>query len=326
LLAFTVVAAVVMLVEQTPELILIPTALAVWTIWLWQPPLALVPLMVAYSLLCILIFASQFAWLLLPPMPGRLSATTLCSRLALGGQLLVVLVIISQGGLSPDAGMLVSVGAGALLELTLLLFLFGIIHFSIVHHRNVARSMAGDVYEQVREARMQRARLVLHWCNYGAGLLFSLVVSWGLIALHQTRFDVLTLAPASYLIVIAPFLMRDQALPERHIGGQVAALVGAALLLLPALWFSFSDPNLVPTLILVGESLLLLILGMLTRLRIFILSSAALVVIGTLRILFLSIPPSLPLLLMAFGTVLVVVATALIRARRRIQVAWTRWE
>jgi hypothetical protein len=326
LLAFTVVAAVVALVEQTPELMLMPIAFAAWTIWLWLPPLTLVQSMIAYSLLCLLIFASQFAWLLVPPKPGRLSARTLCNGLALGGQSFVVLAIIGQGGLALDAGTLVHVGAGALLELALLLFLCGIIHFSAIHHRNAARSMAGDAYEQVREARMQRAQLVLHWCNYGAGLLFSLVVSWELIALHQTRFDVLTLAPASYLIVIAPFLMHDQVLPERHIGGQVAALAGAALLLLPALWFSFSDTNLLPTLILVGESLLLLLLGMMTRLRIFILSSAALVVIGTLRILFLSIPPSLPLLLMAFGTVLVIVATGLIRARRRLRVAWTRWE
>jgi hypothetical protein len=325
LLAFTVVATVVMFVEQTPELMLIPTAFLAWTIWLWQPPLAPVASMVAYSLLCILIFASQFTWLLVPPMSGRLSPTKLCNGLALGGQLCVVLAIIGQGGLSPDAGSLVSVGAGALLELALLLFLSGIIHFGIVHHRNATRSAIGDVYEQVRADRMQRARLVLHRCNYGAGLLFSLAVSWDLIALHQTHFDVLTLAPASYLIVIAPFLMRDQILPEQRTSGQIATLAGAALLL-PALWFSFSDTNLVPTLILVGESLLLLLLGMMTRLRIFILSSAALIVIGTLRILFLAIPPSLPLLLMAFGAVLVVVATALIRARRRLLAAWTRWE
>lgn len=321
LLAFTALAVAIMLVERAPELLVIPTGLAAWTIWLWQPPLDFTLLMVVYSLLCLLVFASQFVWRLIAPASGGVSATALHNVLALGGQLVVVLAIMTQSGLSPDAGWLVHVGAGALLELALLLFLFG-----IVHHQNVARSLTGSIDEQTRESQMEIARSVLHWCNYGAGLLLSLVVSWELLAFHQTRFDVLTLAPASYLIVIAPFLLRDEVLPERQASGQVAALAGAALLLLPALWFSFNDANTVPTLILIGESLALLLLGMITRLRIFILSSAALIVVGTLRVLFLSIPPSLPLLLMAFGSVLVALATALILARHRLQTAWTRWE
>jgi hypothetical protein len=156
-------------------------------------------------------------------------------------------------------------------------------------------------------------------------LLLSLVVSWELSAFGQTRFDVLMLAPASYLSVIAPFLMRDETLPERHWAGQVVSLLGAALLLLPALWFSFSDSsNLVPTLVLVSESLALLLLGIATRLRIFVLGSASLLVVGTLRALFLSTPPSLAL--MVLGGTLVVIATALFLVRRKLQIAWTQWE
>ena len=79
-----------------------------------------------------------------------------------------------------------------------------------------------------------------------------------------------------------------------------------------------------PTLILVGEALALLALGILTRVRIFILSSAALVIVGTLRALFLSTPPSLALMLL--GGVLLAIATALILARRQLKAAWKQWE
>jgi hypothetical protein len=81
--------------------------------------------------------------------------------------------------------------------------------------------------------------------------------------------------------------MRDQTLPGRHWAGQVVAVSGAILLLLPALWFSFSDSNLLPT-------------------------------------LFLSTPPSL--FLMLLGVILVVIATALFLVRRRLKIAWTQWE
>jgi hypothetical protein len=135
----------------------------------------------------------------------------------------------------------------------------------------------------------------------------------------------LTLVPASYLIIAAPFLLRDQALPARQIAGQLVSLLGAALLLLPALWLSFNGILPLPTLILLTESLVLLALGLIIRLRMFILSSAALVVAGTLRLLFLSVPQSVPILLMVFGSLLVLLATGLILARHRLQHAWRHW-
>jgi hypothetical protein len=94
--------------------------------------------------------------------------------------------------------------------------------------------------------------------------------------------------------------------------------------LLPALWFSFGDSNLAPTLILVGESMALLLLGIAARSRIFVLSSASLLIVGTLRALFLSTPPSLAL--MVLGGTLVVIATALFLVRHKLQLAWTHWE
>jgi hypothetical protein len=180
--------------------------------------------------------------------------------------------------------------------------------------------------EANRANALKAALAVRHWCYYTAGLVFSLAASWELLALQQTRFDVLTLVPASYLIIVAPFLLRDSAITGRRGLGQMAALLGAALLLLPALWFSLNGADLLPTLILLVESLLLLVVGVIARMRIFILSSAALVVVGTLRILFLSMPPSVPILLLAFGGLLVLFATGLILSRHRLQVAWSSWE
>jgi len=122
LLEFTVVALVIMLVERVPEMLVFPAGFAAWAIWLWEPSLGQAPLMIAYSLLCALVFASQFTWRIFPSASGFLPATTPHVMLGLGGQALVVLVIIGQGGFSADSGQLVHVGAGALLELAILLF------------------------------------------------------------------------------------------------------------------------------------------------------------------------------------------------------------
>ena len=129
--------------------------------------------------------------------------------------------------------------------------------------------------------------------------------------------------------MIAPIVVHDEVLPDRHRMGQIVSILGAALLLLPTLWLSFSESNsnLLYTLLLMGESLALLILGFVTRLRIFILTGAGLVVIAALRALFLpslGIPTGLALAVL--GGILLAVATALSMARRRLQTAWTHWE
>ncbi len=271
MLGFTIIALVIMLVERIPELLVFPAGLAAWTIWLWEePPLDLVPLMIAYSLLCLVLFATQFTWRIIPPSSRWLPSAIPHAILGLGGQTIVVLSIIWQGGLSSNGpAQLAHVGAGALLELALLLFWYGYLHTGIVASANIS---VNDTQKSMRS--LQQAKVLQHWCYYVAGLLFSLVISWELSAFGQTRLDILLLAPASYLSVVAPFVMRDKTLPRRHWAGQVVALSGALLLLLPALWFSFSDSNLLPTLVLIGESLALLLLGIATRIRIFILSSA----------------------------------------------------
>src|SRR6266487_2575932 len=72
MLAFSIIALVIMLVERKPELLVFPAGLAAWTIWLWEkPPLDLVPLMIAYSLLCLVLFATQFTWRIIPSTTSR---------------------------------------------------------------------------------------------------------------------------------------------------------------------------------------------------------------------------------------------------------------
>ena len=319
LLAFSAVALGIMLVERLPELLVFPVGLAAWTIRLWYPSLDIAPLMMAYSGLCVLVFVSQIIWKVIPPVKHLLPVGSLHDLLGLGGQSIVVLAIALQGGLFADSGMLVHVGAGSLFVLAALLFAYG-----WMRTHNVTPVVSVERDDKVAAMRLLRAKEIQRWCYYSAGLLLSLVVSWELSAFRQTHLDVLLLAPASYLSVAAPFLMRDKLLPAHSMVGQVAAVLGASLLLLPSLWFSFSESNLLPTLILVGEALVLLALGIVTRVRIFILSSAALVVVGALRVLFLSTPPSLALMLL--GGILLAIATALILARRQLRAAWSKWE
>ena len=319
LLALTAIALCIMLVERFPELLVFPVGLAAWAIWLWYPTPHVAPMMMAYSGLCVLVFASRIIWRVLPPAKHLLPVGSLHDLLGLGGQSIVVLAIVLQGGFFADSGMLVHVGAGSLFILAALLFAYGWVRtHDIMPVVAVARDDKGAA------VRLQHAKEIQRWCYYSAGLLLSLVVSWELSAFRQTRLDVLLLAPASYLLVAAPFLMHDKLLPAHSKVGQGAAALGAALLLLPSLWFSFSESNLLPTLILEGEALVLLALGIVTRVRIFVLSSAALVVVGALRALFLSTPPSLALMLL--GGILLAIATALILARRQLRAAWSKWE
>src|SRR5579885_920138 len=288
----------VMLVERVPELLTVTVMLALWSItrthWpLWQQ-------MMAYSVLWTLVFAAQFLWKMLTPAIRLLEPMRLYSLVSIGGQVLVVLAIILQGGLSADAGLLAHVGAGSLFVLALLLFLYGYI-------------------QPDSESRL--------WFYYSAGLLLSLVASWELAAFRQTQADRLTLVPASYLIVIAPFIARDQSLSRHRMVGPACSIAGAALLLLPMLWLSFSQDNLQPTLILSGESLLLLVLGVATHQRFFVLSGAGLIIVSAIHALFL---PSLGipffLAIIMAGIILLGIATGLTLARHRLSSLWSQTE
>jgi len=298
LLSFIVLAFVIMLVEQKPAILLLITALAVWmlmrTQWsLWQ-------VTIAFNALFVLVFASHWLWHSLPAQQ-RMVASRLHSLLALCGQGCLILFIILNNVFFASTGQLAHMGASSLLVLAVLLYW----------------------YSQLDET----AQHIHVWCTYIAGLLMSLVVTWELSALGQTHLDLLTLAPATYLVIIAPFLSRDECIAHHHIIGQCCSLLGSATLLLPALWFSFNQSNLQPTLILAGESLTLLLMGVGTRIRIFVLSGASLVIVSALHALFLpslGIPSSLALTIL--GSILLILATALSIARHRVQAMWTLME
>ncbi len=290
--AFIVLTLGITLVERRPVLLTVPIALGIWMVvqthWqLWQQ-------MMAFAVLFFLIFAGSSVW----RMVSDNKQTTLYTALGFVGQIFVLLGIIAQGGLSTDAGALVQVGVGVLLLLSIQLLWYGL---------------------------MQPVKR--RWAMYGAGLLVALAIPWELSTLHQTRIEWLTLAPATYLIVVAPFLARDERIQDNSRIGQVCSILGSMLLLLPTLWSSFSDVNIEPTLILAGEALALLLIGVGTRVRFFVLTGAALVVVGAMHALFLpslGLPPSLALTIM--GVTLLALATGLSLARHRVQAVWTRLE
>jgi len=293
---FALVAFAVMLYEHHPKALVIPIGLAAWAIGLTHWPLW--QMMTAYSLLCVLTFASQFIWKLIPLTTTNWQPDIMLPRiLGLGGQALVVLCIIALGGLTADSGLLAHVGVGGLFVLALLLFWYG---------------------------RLQSSMLVQRWSAYAAGALISLMVPWELLVFRQNNLDLLTLAPASYLTVLGAFLVREA--EYRH-AGHIVSMLGAVLLLLPTLCLSFGDPRfqLLYTLILLGEALALLVLGLGVRVRIFVLSGASLVVVGALHALFLS-TSSTPLALTGLGMLLLLVATGLALARHRLQAAWSKWQ
>jgi hypothetical protein len=289
----------VLLFERRPEAQVVPILLAAWAIeqthWAaWQ-------LVVAYSLLCVLVFAAQFAWEFVPSTTtSHLLSIRLYRICALAGQALIVLSILLQGGPFVHDVVLAHAGAGALFVLALLLCWYG---------------------------RLQHTELAQSGYYYWAGLLLSLIVPWELVIFKQTNLDLLTLAPAVYFSAIGQLLIREGELPSRRRAGQIALMLGATLLLLPTLWLSFSaaKQELLYTLVLLGEALVLLLLGIGRRVRVLVLYGASLIIVGSLHALFLS-TNSTPLALVGLGLILVLIATGLTLTRHWLQALWTRWQ
>ncbi len=279
LLVYAAITVCIMLVERVPETLLLPVLFASLAILLWHPHLDFTAAMIAFTMLCVLTFVAQLVWKVIMPLTRSIPASLLHNLYGIGGQFLIVLVIIGKGGLFVSSGMLAFVGAGSLFVLALMAFVYG-------HIQELA-------------------------------------------AFGLTNLDLLTLGPATYLIVIAPILFRDEALPGHRLVGECIAVLGTALLLLPTLWLSFaaSELNLVYTVVLLLESLVLLLLGIGVGVRIFVLSGAGLIVVAALHALFL---PSLgiptPLALTILGVLLLGVSTGLSLARRRLRSAWSQWE
>lgn len=295
-ICFVVLALSVMFVERMPELILLVSVLSIWVI-------ANLDVLLWFKVGCccaffVLVFASQFVWRYLPSFRHVLSATRLAQGAALGGQFLVIVATILSGGLLSTTGLLAHMGAGSLLVFTLLIMWYGM--------------------QQGQSIQRRRA-------FYAAGFCFSLAVSWELLAFSLTDFSLLCASPAVYLIAIAPFISKDESLPEHSTLGQACSLLGAILLLGPTLWLSFSHNNVAPSFLLTGESIALLVLGFITLVRFFVLSATALIIVATIHLLFLpslGIPTFLALFLV--GVLLIIIATLLLLIRSRLTTFWSR--
>ncbi|GLV56541.1 hypothetical protein KDH_33810 [Dictyobacter sp. S3.2.2.5] len=292
---FTALVIIIVLVERVPELIILATVLAAWTILhasigQWNQ----------LGLLCLifcLVFVSQFGWRLFAPRYSIVPADLLTSGVALIGEMLVVFCSFV---LSVNNSQSSHIAAGSLVVLAGLILWWGQL--------------------QLDQSRQRLLR-------YVAGFLCSLAVSWELHTLGQTELTILCTTPAVYLIVIAPFIGHDVRIQQHQVLGQLCSVAGASLLLGPTLWLSFQHANVGPSLLLAGESIILLLLGFITHIRFFVLSSAALVIVTAIHVLFLpslGIPTFLALFLL--GILLVILATTLLLVRPRLATFWASAE
>ena len=96
LLVFFAIAVFITLVERVPEMLVLPVIFASLAIWLWQPHLDIAATMVAFTVLCTLIFVSQLVWRVISPLTRSIPASLLHNVVGIGGQFLVVQVIMTQ--------------------------------------------------------------------------------------------------------------------------------------------------------------------------------------------------------------------------------------
>ncbi len=257
--AFTLLATLVMLKERVPDALVLPFVLAFWAIvsagWeFWQS-------MFASSVLCYLTFASHYVWRKIAPLRLWLPARAPALILALGGQTCITCALLIYYGGSGVTALELQAGAGSLVLLALLILWCA-------------------VSQSDRQARFGAGFLI--------GLLLALLLSWELRLVPNLIADVFFLPPASYLTVIAPFLLRDRSAPALQRIGWAAMIIGACGLFLPSLVLSNIgqgsvgdlSARLVSTLLLLGECLWLFGLGVVTRVRFFLLGGTALVVIA----------------------------------------------
>jgi hypothetical protein len=265
LLAFSLLAVVIMLVEGIPEMLVLPVGLATWSIWLSPTPL--LGHIFLSSLLCAVVFASQFIWKVVPSTTNWLPPTQLHCTIGFAG--LLVLILINTRLLTDPYGWLdgLSVELNSLALLALLLLWYGY---------------------------LRRGTDIQHWCYYIAGFVFFsltipgatflLAVRSGFVPLTDflRATPLLTAAPAAYLTLIAPFIKTDTRVPMRRFWGYCCEIVGPTLLWLPTLLLTLFLGTTFPFYIglLIGIALTLILLGIGFRSRFFILTGVGLFVVA----------------------------------------------
>jgi hypothetical protein len=156
---------------------------------------------------------------------------------------------------------------------------------------------------------------------YAAGGLAALTVSWELRWLGADNIQAFILVPGSYLILVGGLLPADQKVAR---GGariaEAAALIGAALLLVPTLVQSLqAEPSWVYALILAIEALLVGGAGVGIHARALVLIGSAFVVLAALRGAILAVQSGLPIpvVIAVLAVLLMGGATWLSLSRRR---------
>lgn len=160
-----------------------------------------------------------------------------------------------------------------------------------------------------------------HWALYGSGFLGALAITWGWRWLGAENPQAFILAPGSYLLLVGAFLPADRRVPAARPVGQATSLVGALALLLPTLYQSFTEPDLnfqlLYGLLVLGEALVIIVLGVGTRSRILTLTGSAFVGIDTLSGVGLALRSGVsPAIIFAVLAVLLIGAATWLSLRR----------
>jgi hypothetical protein len=131
---------------------------------------------------------------------------------------------------------------------------------------------------------------------YAAGELVAVAISWQARWFGADNLQAFVLAPGSYQLLVSALAPHDQRLGRPQGIGQVFALVGSAVLLLPTLAQSFqTDPNWLYALILALEALVLAAVGIGTHSRPLVLAGSAFVVAAALRGAALAVDSGIPI-------------------------------
>lgn len=179
-------------------------------------------------------------------------------------------------------------------------------------------ALAGMLALLAWRARSQLALLAqqpwFHLALYLAGELAALAITWGARWLGADNPQAFVLAPGSYQLLVGAFLPADRQVPHARRIGQFASLAGALLLLLPTLYQTFTEPGLTAQLIygfiVLAESLIIIGLGVGTRLRLLILVGSAFVGIDALSSASLAIRSGVNIALVVFMLALMLIVTA----------------
>lgn len=272
LLAFTVLAVGIMLLERLPELLLAAVGLAVWTTcWGFVDPDPTRSLSIL-ALLSIPIFVSQFLWKdqlsVQRPFPEQI----LPCILSLGGLMVLLPISVFFSFVSNQS----EIPNFPAQVVTLILLLLILLLLWLAHTRFSA--------------------VACRLCDYAASTLLSLSVPWEFHALFGLSSpDLLTLVPAITLALTTALIVRDRKLKSTYFGSNRFALssmlCAAAILLLPAFLVSLSSSQsqFQSVLILLIGSLGLYGFGLLTQIQYFPLAAWTIAILATVRAIFFTI-------------------------------------